>query len=197
MTPLCSLRSLSLASNRIADFADVDKLACLTQLLELSLEHNPLTRRQGYRSSVLARLPYLQARGFCDTGCTHCIVVVLLTDCAPLLRCWMAKRCRQMKPQRQQGPCRARPLPRQAKLVRDWVKGRFWPRRSHSARTLLGKAWARAAWRSCGRRACRASTCSDLRACGCSAPHMIAQRGWGPAQMVGRPSRGVDDPRCL
>ncbi|MEW5304785.1 MAG: hypothetical protein WDW36_007372 [Sanguina aurantia] len=54
-----SLQALHLGGNRITEPADLDKLGCLTALLELSLAGNPLTRKQTYRALLISKLPRL------------------------------------------------------------------------------------------------------------------------------------------
>lgn len=57
--PLVSLNSLQVGTNRITDVANLDKLSCLTNLLEISMSNNPVCRKQVYRAVVLAKCPTL------------------------------------------------------------------------------------------------------------------------------------------
>eukprot|EP00949_MAST-11_sp_MAST-11-sp1_P004981 g4981.t1 len=54
------LQSLYLGLNRISDLAELDKLANIPFLMELSLVSNPISRKQLYRANVIRRLPTLK-----------------------------------------------------------------------------------------------------------------------------------------
>lgn len=56
---LYKLQSLFLGGNRLADVYECDKLNELTNLVELVLCGNPLTRKNMYRQNVIKRLPSL------------------------------------------------------------------------------------------------------------------------------------------
>lgn len=64
------LQALHLGGNRITEPADLEKLGCLTALLELSLAGNPLTRKQTYRALLISKLPRLYSA---DGQVRHCI----------------------------------------------------------------------------------------------------------------------------
>ncbi len=49
-----------MGSNRIAEAVDLDRLASLPGLLEVTLAGNPVARKQAYRAMLLARCPRLQ-----------------------------------------------------------------------------------------------------------------------------------------
>lgn len=56
---LPNLQTLSIASNRISEFHELEKLVELPHLLELSLASNPITRKPNYRMAVVKRLMQL------------------------------------------------------------------------------------------------------------------------------------------
>lgn len=63
--PLPRLHSLHLGCNRVSDVVELDKLAELDSLTELSLSNNPVARKQVYRAMVVHRcevLRYLDGR---------------------------------------------------------------------------------------------------------------------------------------
>jgi len=56
---LLKLQHLFANSNRINDFPDIEKLAELPYLKELEMNSNPITRKPGYRQTVIRKLPIL------------------------------------------------------------------------------------------------------------------------------------------
>lgn len=54
--PLPQLQTLLLASNRIGEFAEVDKLSHLQTMIYFSLHNNPVARKHLYRPLVLRKL---------------------------------------------------------------------------------------------------------------------------------------------
>lgn len=61
---LPKLDALLLTNNRFAAFADLDPLACLTQLRTLCLRHNPINTHADYRAYVIHLLPNLHSLDF-------------------------------------------------------------------------------------------------------------------------------------
>jgi Leucine-rich repeat (LRR) protein len=57
---LSRLKSLFLGLNRINDIWEIDKLASLSFLIELSLINNPISRKNFSRSAILKRIPTLK-----------------------------------------------------------------------------------------------------------------------------------------
>jgi Leucine-rich repeat (LRR) protein len=55
-----NLQSLYLGFNRVAELTELEKLACVPFLLELTLSNNPLARRQLYRPTAIRKLPTLK-----------------------------------------------------------------------------------------------------------------------------------------
>lgn len=53
---LVRLQQLSIQSNRISEFWDVEKLENLPKLFDLNLNANPIVKKPGYRQQVLKRL---------------------------------------------------------------------------------------------------------------------------------------------
>jgi len=45
--------------NRLAEFWEVDRLAELVYLMEISLNNNPMTRKPQYRLNIIKKLPNL------------------------------------------------------------------------------------------------------------------------------------------
>eukprot|EP00741_Cyanophora_paradoxa_P011210 tig00020554_g10830.t1 len=58
--PLPRLQSLHLGANRISDLQDVDRLASLPSLFELSLANNACGRKNLYRATLIKKLPTLK-----------------------------------------------------------------------------------------------------------------------------------------
>lgn len=56
---LQTLEHLYLGQNRLTNLAEVEKLSRLELLKELTLRHNPMTKKQLYRQTILHRLPGL------------------------------------------------------------------------------------------------------------------------------------------
>ncbi|GFH26747.1 uncharacterized protein HaLaN_24944, partial [Haematococcus lacustris] len=56
-----SLQALHVGQNRINEANDMERLSCLTNLVEVSLVNNPITRRQGYRTLLIAKCSRLYA----------------------------------------------------------------------------------------------------------------------------------------
>lgn len=50
------LQALHLGYNRVADTSEIDRLAGLTELLEISLVNNPVVRKQVYRGVLLGKV---------------------------------------------------------------------------------------------------------------------------------------------
>ncbi|KAG7388906.1 U2 small nuclear ribonucleoprotein A' [Phytophthora pseudosyringae] len=61
---IANLEFLMLTGNRIAQFSEVDHLACFTKLDTLSLSGNPVTKRKYYREYVIYKLPQLHVLDF-------------------------------------------------------------------------------------------------------------------------------------
>ena len=57
---LPNLQSLYLGLNRVGDVAELDKLSTIPFLMELSLNSNPIARKQLYRANCVRRLPTLK-----------------------------------------------------------------------------------------------------------------------------------------
>lgn len=57
---LPNLQSLYLGLNRVNDLAELDKLSSIPFLMELSLNSNPVARKQLYRANAIRRLPTLK-----------------------------------------------------------------------------------------------------------------------------------------
>ena len=55
-----NLQSLYLGLNRVNDLAELDKLASIPFLMELSLNSNPISRKQLFRANCVRRLPTLK-----------------------------------------------------------------------------------------------------------------------------------------
>ncbi|KAJ9527642.1 hypothetical protein QJQ45_025918 [Haematococcus lacustris] len=55
------LQALHVGQNRINEANDMERLSCLTNLVEVSLVNNPITRRQGYRTLLIAKCSRLYA----------------------------------------------------------------------------------------------------------------------------------------
>ncbi|GFR51283.1 hypothetical protein Agub_g13641 [Astrephomene gubernaculifera] len=55
-----SLQALHVGSNRIGEPADLDRLTCLTGLVEVTLAGNPISRKNTYRAMVIAKCPRIQ-----------------------------------------------------------------------------------------------------------------------------------------
>jgi Leucine-rich repeat (LRR) protein len=53
------LQSIFMSGNRVAEFWEVDRLAELPHLMEISLMNNPMSRKPNYRNSIIKRLPAL------------------------------------------------------------------------------------------------------------------------------------------
>lgn len=53
------LQSLFASGNRLAEFWEVDRLAELPHLMEISLLNNPMARKPNYRNAIIKRLPAL------------------------------------------------------------------------------------------------------------------------------------------
>ncbi|KAJ1494090.1 hypothetical protein T484DRAFT_1766595, partial [Baffinella frigidus] len=58
--PLPRLHALHLGSNRVADINDLDKIASLPSVLDLTLSNNPLSRKQLYRATAIQKLQTLK-----------------------------------------------------------------------------------------------------------------------------------------
>eukprot|EP01012_Entosiphon_sulcatum_P022397 TRINITY_DN2733_c0_g1_i1.p1 TRINITY_DN2733_c0_g1~~TRINITY_DN2733_c0_g1_i1.p1 ORF type:complete len:1527 (-),score=315.85 TRINITY_DN2733_c0_g1_i1:41-4621(-) len=54
---LINLQRLSVASNRVADLNEIDKIEMLTKLQELTLTGNSITRKSLYRATVIHKIP--------------------------------------------------------------------------------------------------------------------------------------------
>jgi len=61
---LIELRHLVLTNNKIANFSEIDNIATLENLLELSLVDNPVVRRPNYRLYVIHKMPQLRLLDF-------------------------------------------------------------------------------------------------------------------------------------
>uniref|UniRef100_M4BNH9 SAP domain-containing protein n=1 Tax=Hyaloperonospora arabidopsidis (strain Emoy2) TaxID=559515 RepID=M4BNH9_HYAAE len=61
---IANLEFLMLTGNRVAQFSEVDHLACFTKLDTLSLSGNPVTKRKYYREYVIYKLPQLHVLDF-------------------------------------------------------------------------------------------------------------------------------------
>jgi len=59
-TPLPKLQTLCLCSNRLLDIGELEKLAPLPGLLNLTLLNNAVARKQLYRPTLIRRLPSLK-----------------------------------------------------------------------------------------------------------------------------------------
>jgi hypothetical protein len=59
LPPLHRLSLARFASNRITDVADIERIAALPSLLDLTLANNPLSRKQMYRATVIFRVTSL------------------------------------------------------------------------------------------------------------------------------------------
>ncbi|XP_019851716.1 PREDICTED: leucine-rich repeat-containing protein 9-like [Amphimedon queenslandica] len=56
-----NLERLYLGMNRIQDYSELEKLGCLSYLIELSIISNPISRRMQHRSLLIYKLPSLQS----------------------------------------------------------------------------------------------------------------------------------------
>ena len=61
---IANLEFLMLTGNRVAQFSEVDHLACFTKLDTLSLSGNPVTKRKYYLEYVIYKLPQLHVLDF-------------------------------------------------------------------------------------------------------------------------------------
>jgi|TARA_B110000090_G_scaffold205129_1_gene252307 Leucine-rich repeat (LRR) protein len=66
---LPNLQSLYLGLNRVNDLAELDKLSSIPFLMELSLNSNPVARKQLYRANAIRRLPTLKVSFLVWFGC--------------------------------------------------------------------------------------------------------------------------------
>jgi len=57
---LTFLHTLHLTSNRLADFNEIDKIAGIRTLLDISITNNPIARKAFYRISIIKRIQSLQ-----------------------------------------------------------------------------------------------------------------------------------------
>lgn len=62
---LGSLEYLVLTGNRVAQLAEVDRLAGLAKLDTLTLIGNPVAKRRYYREYVIHKLPQLRVLDYC------------------------------------------------------------------------------------------------------------------------------------
>ena len=53
------LQALHCGGNRLAEFWEVDRLADLIYMMEISLMNNPMTRKPQYRLNIIKKLPNL------------------------------------------------------------------------------------------------------------------------------------------
>ena len=51
------LQSVFIGGNRVVEFWEVDRLAELPHLMEISLQNNPMARKPNYRNAIIKRLP--------------------------------------------------------------------------------------------------------------------------------------------
>jgi hypothetical protein len=58
--PLPRLHALHLGANRVADMNDLDRIAALPAVLDLTLANNPVARKQLYRATAIQKLPTLK-----------------------------------------------------------------------------------------------------------------------------------------
>ena len=57
---LVSVQVLALSYNRLAETADLERLASLPHVTELWLVNNPIARKQLYRAATIRRMPWLR-----------------------------------------------------------------------------------------------------------------------------------------
>lgn len=85
---VANLEYLILTGNRIAQLAELDRLACFSKLDTLALGGNPVTKRKYYREYVIHKLPQLKVLDFkkikphvrccccccCCCSCCSCVI---------------------------------------------------------------------------------------------------------------------------